>query len=179
MRTKTKKKLKAFAKNLGILLLEKIKELKELDVLIPDPFESKYEHMKRMRRSMQGYDTATISQGLYRLRQRGLIQPQKKKKTFAYELTLNGYQKLLIHKITQSIKPRNSNRACIIIFDIPEEKRKHRKFLRRLLIKNGFINLQKSVMIAPHNLTHEFIDLLNKLKLGQHVTIINGTVQYQ
>jgi DNA-binding transcriptional regulator PaaX len=175
MKIKTKRKIKNAVKNFSIELLEVLKDLAEG---LPEPFESKYEHQKRLRRLMAGCPPKTLNQGLYRLQQQGLIQKKQNKKYFSYQLTLSGYQKLLIDKIIRTTKIRNKNYACIIIFDIPEEKHKHRKFLRQLLLKNGFINLQKSVMISPHGLPKEFVDLLNELGIRQNVTIIHGVAQH-
>lgn len=176
MKTKTKQKIKNAVKNFSIELLETLKDLAEG---MPLPFESKYEHQKRLRSLMTGYSSKTISQGLSRLQQQGLIEKKQNKKSFNYQLTLTGHQKLLVNKITRVSKTRNENYACIIIFDIPEQKHKHRKFLRRLLLQNGFINLQKSVMISPHDLPKEFIELLSDLDIRQNVTIIHGLVQYK
>ncbi len=176
MKQKTKKRIKQSIKNFSIELLEAIKELAEM---APKPFESKYEHQKRIRKMMRGYPPKQISQSLIRLEQQGLIKRKPNTKNFNYQLTLNGHQRLLIHTINKSSKIRNNNQGCFIIFDIPEEKHKHRKFLRRLLLKNGFINLQKSVMLASHDLPKEFIDLLNELGIRQNVTIIKGLIQYK
>lgn len=175
MKAQAKKKLKLKAKNFSIILLEALKELGER---MPQLFESKGEYQHRVWRRMRDYPTLKVQQGLYRLKQQNLIQPNPRKK-FHYQLTLEGHHKLLIEKINKTrIQPKDQS-ATIIMFDIPEEKSKYRMFLRRLLLKNGFINLQKSVLISRYELPKEFFDLLNELKIRQYVTLIKGQVQYR
>ncbi|MFH0755359.1 MAG: CRISPR-associated endonuclease Cas2 [bacterium] len=64
------------------------------------------------------------------------------------------------------ISPKN----LIIIYDIPEEKRKERDWFRRHLKKFNYIMIQKSVWVGPSPLPKDFFDyvksigLLNKLK---------------
>lgn len=50
----------------------------------------------------------------------------------------------------------------IVIFDIPEEKRKLRNLFRRRLITLGFRFLQESVWISPYNIADKVEDLINQ-----------------
>ena len=68
--------------------------------------------------------------------------------------------------------------ATILIFDIPEEKRAFRDFLRRLLKDMKFTQIQKSVLIAPYILPQEFYDLLEEMKLLQFVKVIEGKIRF-
>jgi len=171
-----KKKIKNITKNFTLELLELIKILEEM---IPEPFESPYEHQKRLQRMMGGSPPQKISQTLYKLKKRGLIDKKLIDNRISYHLTITGQQKLLISKISQNKLFPKDGTSCIIVFDIPEEKKRHRKFLRKLLLNNGFINLQKSVLIGPGFLSKDFLDLLDELGIRQNVTIIKGSVLYQ
>ena len=65
------------------------------------------------------------------------------------------------------------------MFDIQESKRNFRDFLRRLLLKNGFIMLQKSVFVTPNVLPQEFYDLLRELDLLSFVMVIEGHLRFK
>lgn len=171
-----KKSLKKLAKNFTLELLEAIKEFGEG---LPQPFESKYEHQKRLWRAMRGYPPRKITQRLYQLDKQGLIQKKKQNNRVFYQLTISGEQKLLLRTIFQKKYTYKDGSSCIISFDVPEEFKKHRQFLRRLLLQNGFISLQKSVLIGPKFLPKEFSDFLEDLKIRKYVTIIKGNILYQ
>ncbi len=174
MKTGTKRKLKQTARNFSLQLLEALKELAEL---IPRPLESKYEHQKRLWRYTSGYPPLKISQGIYHLKRQGLIEKKTLQNKIVYELTITGRHKLLMAKVARHKFNPHDGTSCVIIFDIPEQKAKHRRFLRRFLLNNGFTNLQKSVMIGPEFLPKEFYEFLSELELRPHVTVIKGIVQ--
>jgi len=175
MKQSTKNRVKRGTDSFIINLLQTVQGL---GVFVPEPFESKYEHQKRIRMVMRDYSPARIDRGLYYLNQKGLIDKKKVNQINTYALTISGKQKLLLSKISRSKWSPRDGYSCIVIFDIPEAKRKHRRFIRRFLLNNGFINLQKSVMIGPEFLSKEFLELLDEWKLRQNVTIIKGQVLY-
>lgn len=115
---------------------------------------------------------------LNRLKRQGLVRVQKKDNKVYYRLTQTGRARVLIRQVFQNkIKPPDGL-STVIIFDIPEEKRRIRTFLRRLLLRHGFINLQKSVMIAPYELPKEFFQLMAELGIRQYVTLLKSKIIY-
>ncbi len=150
----------------------------ELPELIPDPFETPNEDKKRLHFLAGGYSYNQVARGLSYAENRSLIKKKKVRNKFTYQLTITGKQKLLMSKISRTKFRIKDGSSCMIIFDIPEEKVHHRRFLRRFLLRNGFINLQKSVLIGPQFLSKEFFELLEELKLRQNVTVIKGSIYY-
>lgn len=149
--------------------------LRDLGEMVPYPFEGKYQHIQRLR----NYDRYQVSRALGDLSKQGLIKKIKKEKKTYYSLTDLGRAKSLKYFYLRKPKKAKVNGfSTIIIFDIPEEKRKARKFLRRFLKQNGFINLQKSVLIGPWEIHPEFKDLLKELKVELNVSVIEGRVLY-
>lgn len=65
---------------------------------------------------------------------------------------------------------KDSPKNLIVIYDIPEEKKKERDWFRRHLKKFNYIMIQRSVWVGPSPLPKDFldyvksIDLINKLK---------------
>ena len=60
----------------------------------------------------------------------------------------------------------------IVIFDIPEEKRKVREFLREKLRNLGFQQLQKSVFVIRLECKDEIDFLRHSLEIAPHVSYI-------
>lgn len=67
-------------------------------------------------------------------------------------------------------KPRN----LIIIFDIPEKKKRYRDWLRMELVGFGFTLIQKSVWLGP-GLPQEFIEYLNEAGILKFVRFFRAT----
>ena len=66
----------------------------------------------------------------------------------------------------------------IVIFDIPERKRRSRDILRRQLIKMGFGRLQNSSYISPYDHGKEFLDFLQVKGLSGQVLLLESKQKY-
>ncbi len=89
--------------------------------------------------------------GLWQLTKKGReVTHSEKEKRMAYER---------IRHISQSKKD------TIIIFDVPEKKRKMRDYLRFELVSLGYAQLQKSVWIGGGPLPKEFMEFVREKKL--------------
>ena len=71
-------------------------------------------------------------------------------------------------------KARNVSRNLIIVFDIPEKKRRYRDWLRSELIGFDFEQIQKSVWFGP-SLPEEFVRYLEEENLLEHVRFFRAT----
>ncbi len=87
------------------------------------------------------------------LKERGLINFEKKgDKTFV-RLTKKGEQALLKYRLRESVikKPKKWDKKWrMIIFDIKEKRRLIRDELRNELVNLGFLRLQDSVWVYPY-----------------------------
>ncbi|MFA5095371.1 MAG: CRISPR-associated endonuclease Cas2 [Candidatus Paceibacterota bacterium] len=63
---------------------------------------------------------------------------------------------------------KNSSKNLILMYDIPEQQKKERDWLRRHLIKFGYIMIQKSVWVGPSPLPKDFLDYLKEIKIGDN-----------
>ncbi len=118
---------------------------------------------------------ATYYATLNRLEKRGMILKKKSGSRSAYFLTAKG--RGLLHKPIQK-RNRQDGLSTIIIFDIPEEKSRQRTIFRRHLQRSGYINLQKSVLIAPFIVTDDIKQIIKELNIRPHVSIIDGKINY-
>ena len=58
-----------------------------------------------------------------------------------------------------------SPKNLIVIYDIPEEKKKERDWFRRSLKKFNFIMIQRSVWVGPSPLPKDFLDYVKSIGL--------------
>jgi CRISPR-associated endonuclease Cas2 len=59
----------------------------------------------------------------------------------------------------------NGPKNLLILYDIPENKKKEREWFRRTLIKFSFVMLQRSVWVGPSHLPKEFLDYVKSIGL--------------
>lgn len=106
---------------------------------------------------------------LHKLRKENLLI-EKDKKIKLSEEGLTEYARI---KVEQSnLLPEGID--CIVVFDIPESKRKIRTFLGKLLVSLAFLRIQKSVWISPFDNAEPLCELLKRLGLKKWVRIFTG-----
>ncbi|MDO8566559.1 MAG: hypothetical protein Q7R58_00200 [bacterium] len=72
-------------------------------------------------------------------------------------------------KLSNTKKKRWNGRWRVIIFDIPERRRRTRDRLRNIMQETGFVHLQDSVWVFPYD-CEDFMSLLKaELKIGAAV----------
>lgn len=103
-----------------------------------------------------------IQKKIYFLKRRGYIKTTKK----TWELTSKGRAEIIKVILQKKLQEKKwDGKWRVIIFDIPEMRRRDRDFLRRELKWIGFIELQKSVWVFPYNTEEEIIALLRLWEL--------------
>lgn len=126
-----------------------------------------------------GGSRTSYYRSLKQLQQDELIKKIRKKGTKNYHnvyvLTKRGHDILNQRKVA---KKRHDGLSTLIIFDIPEEMSKQRTIFRRYLVRNGYIQLQKSVLISPCTVSDEIKELIKELKLSGFVTVVSGRIDY-
>jgi len=114
--------------------------------------------MRRMRLNSREYQSA-----IYSLKKSGYI---KRTNEDQFLITPKAIKKIRMLKVEESDWRQKEwdGRWRIVVFDIPEPKRRERNILRSLLKRKGFIGLQNSVFVAPYA---DFDDLnLMRSELG-------------
>ncbi|GBE16476.1 hypothetical protein BMS3Abin15_00293 [bacterium BMS3Abin15] len=111
----------------------------------------------------------TIRQNINRLRKQGFVKKENNK----YLLTLAG-EKLAgyILKRKNRLEKKWDRKFRVVIFDIPEEKRKDRDWLRDELYLLNYKQLQKSVFISKYPLTTDLIKDIKRRKIGDFVNYL-------
>lgn len=112
----------------------------------------------------------TLRTTLSRLKKKGLVKNTKGKWSISNE------GKDFLNSIRSNIKrffpshkaSTKSEKQTIVIFDIPEKKRRYRDWLRSELIAFGFEPVQKSVWFGPA-LPREFIEYLDQAGILEYL----------
>jgi DNA-binding transcriptional regulator PaaX len=144
-----------------------LKFIYETGELLPG-IESPYDYARRLRRS-------TYYGAVYRLERRGLIAKKTKAGVISYTITDKG--KLLVGQ-KFAAKKRTDGFSTLVLFDIPESKRKARNLFRKYLMINGFIPMQKSAYISRNKIPKTIIAVAKELGLSANVSVIGGKVEY-
>jgi len=89
----------------------------------------------------------------YRLQRQKLISVKREGKKVKIVLTPKGRKRILAYKLLEwkPIKPKRwDGRWWMVMFDVPESRRSVRELVRRKFTAEGFISIQKSVMVYPY-----------------------------
>jgi len=139
-----------------------------------------------MRAHMRGYKTYgsyddvqkisrnTLQVTLSRLKKRGYVINEKKG---IWKITEAG-KKYFLSKLPKLPKSKKKTpervKSIIVVFDIPEKKRKMRDWLRAELIGLGFEMLQRSVWFGPAPLPEKFIRTLGDWNIAPHIKFFSA-----
>ena len=144
-------------------------------------------HAKERRRASgtapDGFTESTFRTVLSRLKKQGLVE---NKSWGIWRITTAGKQHIDATRRGKKeyedfLKNHAKKRDTIIIFDVPEARRKLRDYLRAELIALEYKQLQKSVWIGGGPLPEEFLKYVKKVGLMDSVHIFSirerGTVE--
>jgi CRISPR-associated endonuclease Cas2 len=136
--------------------------------LLPMPFETPYEHVKRMRR----FDPDSYGQTVWKMQKRGVLKVVKKNGKKFLKITKKGEIQTLLEKAKMSKPQKWDGKWRLVTFDIPEDHRDKRDLLRGLLRKNNFYKLQASVFINPYPLNRAAVAYLKETGLISYIRIL-------
>lgn len=118
----------------------------------------------------------TIRQSILRLRKQGFVE----KRGDQYKLTEKGKQlgKYILERKTL-INKKWDAKYRIVIFDIPEEKKEQRSWLRQELYLLEYRLLQESVFIGKHPLPKSLIKSIKQRRIGNCINYILAEKVYK
>lgn len=115
-------------------------------------------------------DKTVLSMAIKRLRERGLIETKTKDGSIIMQLTGLGSEAI---GLIDEGKPWDG-KWRIVIYDIPEEKRRIRDLFRRRLKDWGFKYWQQSIWFTKADVTDKLRKLLKKLDIDDWVVVIES-----
>lgn len=123
-----------------------------------------WERIQKKRKSSQN----VYYQNINRLKKRGILEDDNK------TIYLSQKGKTFFQNSCKMIKNKPlKNNKVLIIFDIPETKRKVRTWIRNQIKEWDFKMIQKSVWIGYGPLPKEFTERLKYLKVSDGVKVYN------
>ncbi|MBT9171409.1 MAG: CRISPR-associated endoribonuclease Cas2 [Actinobacteria bacterium] len=128
--------------------------------------------VKQKHEEWRAIDRKQFSKTIYYLKKRGLIKIKNLENKKAIILTPQGSEKALKIKYKMmDKKKRKDGKWQMIIFDIPEKKRRLRDLLRENLNFLGYKMLQKSIWVCPYDVTKETEEFLRIHSLDSYVRL--------
>lgn len=103
---------------------------------------------------------------LYNLERRGYVVKKEKNNQSFFHLTPKGRLQVLKYLHLEKLKIKKWDRRWrVVIFDIPEDRKKLREYLRHYLLSSGFYPLQESVYLTSYPVSAELDRYLKKYNL--------------
>ncbi|MBK5215691.1 MAG: CRISPR-associated endonuclease Cas2 [Candidatus Pacebacteria bacterium] len=112
------------------------------------------------------YSKSSLKNTLYKIKKEGYVE------------NINGYLKITksgniyLNNSTfylesfSTILKGDEIKNLLVVYDIPEDKKRERDWFRFQLKKFGFVMIQRSVWVGPSPLPDEFIKYIKKIKLN-------------
>ncbi|QQG44972.1 MAG: CRISPR-associated endonuclease Cas2 [Candidatus Sungiibacteriota bacterium] len=162
-------------------------QLAEAGPLMIDAFFPKYYPGTGLIRGLFGLDHVryssvpeakhSLSSILNRLKREGLVVCAGPKKKARWRITKKGLHKL---KDTKPAEPRMTHilppadgLTRLVTFDIPEDEKEKRSWLRKELLACGFEPLQKSVYIGKRPLPETLIKSIDARRMSKYIHIVS------
>jgi DNA-binding transcriptional regulator PaaX len=116
---------------------------------------------------------------IFRLKDRGLVEKRNHGRDVKFKSTKKGREKFekmkkeKLNSLPQINYPKpKGNEIILVSFDIPEDKRKKRDWLRGALKYLGFKLVHQSVFIGKGRLSEAFLEDIEKMELLKYTEII-------
>lgn len=140
------------------------------EMIWPDFYQVKDDYWERYKDKKKRKNFADL---VYRLQKNGYLRKLKVKDKTAIMLTPKGMEKIFTIKI-KSIKKetRKDKKWQMVLFDIPEDKRKNRDLFRKGLQYLGHKRLQKSIWVCPYDVLEKTKHLIKRYNLKEHVELL-------
>jgi len=108
-----------------------------------------------------------------RLKQEGCLKTLKIKNNLAILITHKGLDRIFKIKLKSlEKKPRKDKKWQMVLFDIPENKRRGRDYFRAGLQYLGYKMLQRSIWVCQYDVLKETEDLIKRYNLKECVELL-------
>ena len=117
----------------------------------------------------ESYKKQTLKNSIYALKQEGYIELRNG--TAAISAKGRKYIEKKLDSLTDFVSPfqKDSPKNLIVMYDVPEEKKAEREWLRFHLKKFGYEMIQRSVWVGPSPLPADFVEYVKKIDLRDKV----------
>lgn len=127
-------------------------------------------------RKRQKWERKQLYRRIAYLKRQHYLERVKEGEELLYKLTSKAKYEILrlnfILRMRAQRKQKWDEKFYLVVFDVPEEKKRYRDVFRRLLSAGGFRMLQLSVWMARHNPRPAIDELLKYLKLEKYFELM-------
>ena len=119
-----------------------------------------------------GHSTGTVASTLSRLKKQGLVARDRAKRKIIWRISEIG--KHHFETVAEKLAglPPEDGKIRLVIFDIPEQERVKRNWLRTRLLACDYTTLQKSVMLGTRPLPKRLLNELKERELSSYVRVV-------
>lgn len=144
------------------------------EIIWPDIYRTEDAYWKILRQERQTKRKRQDFARLIRyLKNRGYLNVKDLKNRKAIIITPKGMEKLYKTRLkAEKMKKRFDKKWQMVLFDIPETKRKARDLFRKELKYLGYKKLQRSIWVCPYDVLKETQQLVKNHKLGRFVRLL-------
>lgn len=128
---------------------------------------------------VNGYKKQSLYNSFSKLKKGGYILTKNDRMFLSHVGRKYIERKIDSMKQFQSCFLKDAPKNLIIMYDIPQDKRAEREWLRFQLIKFGYEMIQKSVWVGPSPLPREFVAYTKRIHLGDCIKILKLAKSYQ
>jgi len=141
-----------------------------LALLRPDFFEYRDEYWERYKDKKKRERWAAMIRSL---KNRGYLNLKDLQNRKAIIITHRGMDRLFDIKIKLTERKRRADKKWqMVLFDIPEDRRRNRDLFRKQLKYLGYKKLQRSIWVCPYNVLKETEQLIKRYKLDRFVRLL-------
>ena len=129
--------------------------------------------LRRERQMRKREKYRKLWRSFYDLKKQRWVEFVREEENFlVYKVNEKGKEKIkkfVFEKLQPELPKKWDKKWRLVIFDIPEKRRRERAALRKKLIEIGFYQCQKSAWIYPFDCIHEIEFIKDFLKIGPYV----------
>lgn len=141
-----------------------------LEMLWPNYYDIKDRYWEQYREKKKRERFANF---IYKLYKGGYLKRLKVKDRTAIMLTQKGLERIFTIKLKSTDKGKRKDRKWqMVLFDIPENRRKDRDYFRKGLSYLGYKKLQQSIWVCPYDVLKETKELIERYNLKDFVELL-------
>ena len=125
------------------------------------------------------YKKQSVRNAVYKLRKKKYILQGEDRAMISLAGRKYIERKLHSMKSFSSCFPKDAPKNLIVMYDIPQDKKAEREWLRFHLRKFGYEMIHKSVWVGPSPLPEEFISYIKRIRLQRYLKALRLAKNYK
>lgn len=111
----------------------------------------------------------SVKNAFYSLCAEGYLKTEDKNTILTKKGRIFLKEEILKENVFNFYFPESTPKDLLLMYDIPEDQKPEREWLRRHLRKFGYVMVQRSVWVGPSPLPKKFMDYVKKIGLKENL----------